>query len=109
MEIKIKGKDLVFIVVKGKIDLSCFPFLEEKLEPLYEKGYKVIIFDFSCVTGIDSTGLGKLLMLQKKLKGCGIELRIINVKNEYTRKMFKALHLYKVIQIEDGLGTTEKS
>ena len=96
-----ENEDAVLLAVAGRIDLSNAHFFGEKLRAYYEEGIKDITLDFSRVTGIDSSGLGKLLLFQKRLKERGGKLRIINVTSSYIRKMFKMIHLYKVIDIEN--------
>ncbi|MFW5996283.1 MAG: STAS domain-containing protein [Halanaerobiaceae bacterium] len=83
-----------------KIDYTNAGELKEKALSLFEDGYGLIKIDFKEVETIDSSGLGKLLLLYKKLKERDDELRLINVNNEYIRKMFEMIHLYKVIPIE---------
>ncbi len=89
-------------VVPGeKIDITNSDDFKSTLLELFDGGYKKIIVDFQNVTGIDSSGLGKILLFQKKLKEVGGELSIVNVKNEYVLKMFKMIHLDKVININE--------
>ena len=109
MEIKRKDGDSMIIVDENRIDVSNSHLLREKLQMLYDEGSKVIVLDFNSVTSIDSSGLGKLLIFQKKLKERGGELKIINITSEYIRKMFKMIHLNKVINIEDELGRTAEN
>ena len=101
MDNKKEGGNSVLILNEGRIDLTNSHLLKEKLQLFCEEGHKFIALDFSFVTGIDSLGLGALLVFQKKIKECGGELRIINITSDYIRKMFKMIHLYKVIDIED--------
>ncbi len=96
-----KDENTILKITEGRIDLSNSHLLGEKLQVLYDEGFKEITLDFNLVTGIDSSGLGKLLIFQKKLKERGGKLKIINITNEYIRKMFKMIHLYKVIDIEN--------
>ena len=105
MKIQRKGKSLILMLNEGRIDLTNSHILEEKLQELYNKGFKVIALDFSLVSGIDSSGLGKLLLFQKKLKEHGGKLKVINVTNKYIRKLFETIHLYKVIDIEGVPGS----
>ncbi len=51
---------------------------KEKLLDIYEEGYYEIIIDFSNISSIDSSGLGKILLFHKKLKGRDGELKIRN-------------------------------
>ncbi len=99
MEIIQNSETDVIVIPKGRIDISNSHTLKEKFLHLYNNAFTVITVDFSHVTGIDSSGLGKLLLFQKKLKEKNGELIIINVKNEYIQKMFEMIHLDKVIKI----------
>lgn len=90
------------IIPNGRIDITNSNDLKHKLLDLYNDGFNVITIDFTNVTGIDSSGLGKLLLFQKKLKECNGELKIINITSQYVKKMFNMIHLYKVINIEES-------
>lgn len=97
-------ENTVLMMNEGRIDLSNSHLLGEELQRLYEEGFRVITLDFKLVTGIDSSGLGKLLLFQKKLKEQSGKLRVINITSRYIRKMFRMIHLYKVIDIEGEPG-----
>ncbi|OEH85610.1 anti-anti-sigma factor [Desulfuribacillus stibiiarsenatis] len=100
MDIVKNGEKEAMIIPKGRIDMSNSHILKDKLLELYNDSYLFITIDFSDVAGIDSSGLGKLLLFQKKLKEKNGELKIINVSSEYIKKMFEMIHLNKVIHIE---------
>ena len=74
--------------------------MKEKLLGLCEEGANTIILDFSTIRTIDSAALGKILMVQKRLKETGGELKIVNVASDYIRKMFDIINLDKVIKVE---------
>lgn len=99
---KVDRKDNNAVVTPGeRIDITNSDDFKENLLSLYDEGYKDITIDFKEVIGIDSSGLGKLLLFQKKLKERNGKLKIVNVNNDYVKKMFKMIHLNKVIEIED--------
>ncbi len=75
--------------------------LKQSLLKICEEGNDSIILDFSRITTIDSAALGKILMVQKRLRECGGELKIVDVKSDYIRKMFDIINLDKVIKVED--------
>lgn len=85
---------------EGRIDVVTSQELKDKLLELYNEGYNFIVIDFSNVTSIDSSGLGKLLLFQKKLKERGGALSVTNVTSDYIKNMFQTIHLDKVIEIE---------
>lgn len=101
MKVEKKSQDTAVIIPKGRIDITNSQELKEKLLLLYEEGFKYVSIDFTDVTGIDSSGLGKLLLFQKKLKERDGELKVVNITSDYIKKMFNIIHLYKVINIED--------
>lgn len=100
MKVEKKNENEASLIPSDRIDISNLQELKQQLLALYDEGFNYIEMDFSNVTGIDSYGLGKLLLFQKKLKERGGELSINNISNEYVKKMFSMIHLYKVIKIE---------
>ncbi|MEC9490703.1 MAG: STAS domain-containing protein [Halanaerobiales bacterium] len=102
MESKITEIDSSKVVIspQGDIDFSNSQQLKEVLLQVFEQDFKQVILDFSEVESIDSSGLGKLLLFQKKLKEKGGTLIIRNVKSDYIKNMFEMIHLNKVIEIE---------
>jgi anti-sigma B factor antagonist len=91
----------VTIIPEGRIDVVNSQNLKQELLNLFNEGINEIVIDFSKIASIDSSGLGKLLLFQKKLKERGGELSIINVTNDYIKNMFQMIHLNKVIKIEN--------
>jgi len=91
----------VVISPVGNIDFSNSQELKDELLGLFERDYKKIIMDFSEVESIDSSGLGKLLLFQKKLKEKEGTFVIRNVESDYIKNMFEMIHLNKVIEIEN--------
>lgn len=100
MRIEKKSDERAVIIPPGKIDITNSHELKMALLKLYDDGCKIIEVDFTNITNIDSSGLGKLLLFQKKLKERQGELKIVNISSEYIRKMFTMIHLYKVIDFE---------
>lgn len=105
MKIEISGNEAQ-VYPSGRIDIVTAKDFKNDVLSLIEKGMEKVYIDFSKVTAIDSSGLGKLLMFHKKLEERGGQLIIRNVENSYVRKMFSLVHLYKVITIE-GLNPDE--
>lgn len=100
MDIQIKGKQAV-VLVGEKIDLSNTKELKDNLLELIDQGVTHVILNFQNAEMIDSSGLGKILLFQKRLKELDGNLKIININSDYIRKMFKMIHLDKVIDIEE--------
>lgn len=89
------------IKLAEKIDITNSGELKKVIMSVYDQGYNSVILDFTGVNMIDSSGIGKLLLFQNKLKQRGGELKIINITSDNIRKMFSMIHLYKVINIEN--------
>jgi anti-anti-sigma factor len=73
--------------------------IEWLMSELLEKGEKKIIFDLSCVTYLDSSGLGVIVMCSGKVKEAGGELRIAGAQGRVNTvlritEMSKILGLY---------------
>ena len=100
MKIK-KNENEVIVIPEGKIDFSNSEDFKEKLLDVYEEGYNEIIIDFSNISSIDSSGLGKILLFHKKLKDRNGDLKIRNITSDYVKKMFNMIHLDQVVNIEE--------
>ncbi len=90
------------VILQEKLTISNASEFKETLQTLFDQGYKVVELDFRNLEIIDSTGLGKLLLLQKVLKEQGGELKIINLESDFVRKMFNFIQLHKTISIEEN-------
>ncbi len=98
MRIETEGKMKV-AYPKGRIDIATANEFKENISKLIDGGENNICLDFSDVSGLDSSGLGKLLLFQKRLKENGGKLSIRNVNSEYVKKIFTLVHLNRVIDI----------
>lgn len=83
-----------------RIDISNSEELKQVLLSLFQQGHQFITLDFEGVDMIDSSGVGKLLLFQKKLRESGGQLKIKNVTSGKIQKLFNILHLEKAITIE---------
>ncbi|MFW5988065.1 MAG: STAS domain-containing protein [bacterium] len=100
MKINKISNEKVKVRPEGSIDFTNSQELKKELLNLFDEGFNKIIIDFERVESIDSSGLGKLLLFQKKLKERDGILKIINVTSDYIKNMFDMIHLNKVIDIE---------
>ena len=87
------------IIPQGNILITNAGDLKEALITLINRGFTEITIDFTHVQTIDSSGLGKLLLGQKLLKEREGKLQIENVGSDYINKMFRMIHLDKIIEI----------
>ncbi len=66
--IETRKEDVVILELVGRLDTNTSISLEEKLLALIENNENKILFDFSQIDFIASSGLRVLLMIGKKLK-----------------------------------------
>ncbi|MFW5890785.1 MAG: STAS domain-containing protein [bacterium] len=100
MEIKTENNS-ARIIPGEKIDLTNSEKLQEEGKNLVEKDINNIIFDFKKVKEIDSSGIGKILVLHKMTRENQGKLVIENVNSDYVKNVFKMLDLGEVVEIRD--------
>ncbi len=88
------------VILPKVVDLTNAPEFKHALESLYEEGNRKVLVDCSQLEMIDSAGLGSLVIYQKRLQERSGELAIINVSNDYIKRLFEMIDLKRVIQIE---------
>lgn len=59
----------------------------------------MIILDLGKVEMIDSSGIGKILIFQRKLEENGGKLILCNIKSEYINRIFLLIYFDQVIKI----------
>ena len=66
---------------------------------IINKKAETIIFDFKKVSYLDSSGIGVLIVCEKKMKLLGGEMKIINI-NEQVKKLLTMLQIDKILNID---------
>jgi len=100
-EIEIINKEKVKIKLIGVIDFKNSDLMEDEVLKLMNKNYKIFVIDFDEVESIDSSGIGKLLMLNKKLQSQDRELVLSNVNSDYLKNIFETISLKEIMKFED--------
>lgn len=72
--------------------------MREEFKKMFDKGQKFFAVDFSTTDYIDSTGLGVLVGIHKKVLEMGGTLKLVGVKGN-VRDIFELTRLTKVFQI----------
>ncbi|WGS64433.1 STAS domain-containing protein [Marinitoga aeolica] len=97
--IKVQRNKIYTVKIIGEFTLYDIHDFENEVKPLItKKDINTIIMDFRELITIDSTGIGQLISLQRKLKEMGKELVLINM-NEKIKKLFALLKLQEVFNI----------
>jgi anti-sigma B factor antagonist len=99
MSFDVKKQDGVTIIdVEGQLIVGNRQELKQKVLEELEGGARKFLIDFSGTGYIDSSGLGVLVSLSKKIREQGGELRLANL-NEDLRTLFELTKLDTLFHI----------
>lgn len=87
------------VSLKGELDLSYANDLKAELYKAVDKNFSDVVIDMSNLEYIDSTGIGVLVGLMKKLRTGGKDIKISNAKDN-VKKIFKITGLDQIISME---------
>ncbi|MEA3422349.1 MAG: STAS domain-containing protein [Bacillota bacterium] len=82
----------------GDLDINSSIMLKDKINEILDEKEESVEFETSKLNYIDSTGLGVLISLLKRLNNYENAMSIINVQDNIL-KIFKITGLFKVIKI----------
>ncbi len=93
--------DVLVVDVDGQLIVGNRQELKQKVLDELERGERKFLIDFSNTGYIDSSGLGVLVSLSKKIREQGGELRLANL-NEDLKTLFELTKLDTLFQIADS-------
>ncbi len=96
-----KSGDVLVIDVEGQLIVGNRQELKQKVLEELEGGERKFVVDFTNTGYIDSSGLGVLVSLSKKIREQGGELRLSNL-NEDLRTLFELTKLDTLFKIADS-------
>jgi anti-sigma B factor antagonist len=96
----IKHGDVVVIEVDGQLIVGNRQELKQKVLDEAESGARKVLIDFAKAGYIDSSGLGVLVSLAKRLRELGGDLRLANL-NDDLQTLFELTKLDSLFQIAD--------
>lgn len=87
-----------YIIVKfyGEIDCLNAPYYRHQLNHLFEENNGDVIFDFSNITFIDSSGIGLILGRYNQLRFDNRQLKLTGL-NQVSYKLFELSGLFKIM------------
>ncbi|MBR4496532.1 MAG: STAS domain-containing protein [Acholeplasmatales bacterium] len=98
MEIKVLKNDNIVIELKGRLDTTTSPQLDQKVKEI-EIDKNLVIIDFKELEYISSAGLRVLLAIKKMLEASGKKLEIHNV-NEVILEVFNVTGFINVLNVK---------
>lgn len=94
-------RDVVIIEIEGQLIVSNRQELKQRVLDEAEAGARKILVDFGKTGYIDSSGLGVLVSLAKRLRELGGDLRLANL-NDDLQTLFGLTKLDTLFQIADS-------
>ncbi len=98
--IEFNETDKLYVKVSGDLDINNIAKLREEVLVQYEDIDKDIVFDFIDLDYIDSTGLGVLISVYKRVKEKDNQIYIKNAKKNI-KKLFYITELDQIFKLED--------
>src|SRR5213596_2264219 len=95
-----KQDDVVVVDVEGQLIVGNRQELKQKVLDELERGERKFVIDFSQTGYIDSSGLGVLVSISKKIREHGGELRLANLSGDLMN-LFQGHKLDTLFQIAD--------
>ena len=96
-----RQSDVLVVDVEGQLIVGNRQELKQKVLDELERGERKFLIDFSQTGYIDSSGLGVLVSLSKKIREQGGELRLSSL-NEDLRTLFELTKLDTLFRIADS-------
>lgn len=96
-----KHAAVVVVDVEGQLIVGNRQELKQKVLDELEQGERKFLIDFARTGYIDSSGLGVLVSLSKKIREQGGELRLANL-NDDLKTLFELTKLDTLFQIADS-------
>ena len=99
------SKRNLVVKAEGEIDHHSAEEIRQKVDKEYKKNNsKNIVFDFSSVTFMDSSGVGMLIGRLKRAQNYGGTVCVCAISPE-ARRVFDISGLYKIIRVYDDAET----
>lgn len=94
------------ISLAGQLDMYTLPSIRPRLFELSQKEIKYLLLNLMHLDYVDSTGLGMIIGLNKKIRDFGGEMTIALGDNSYVMKLFNNINLDQIIML---LSTPEEA
>jgi anti-sigma B factor antagonist len=74
--------DAVVLDVRGELDAACVDEIREVVDRLATAGHRSVIVDMSGLSVIDSSGVGSIVSLYKRVRGNGGTVQVRGAKDQ---------------------------
>jgi anti-sigma B factor antagonist len=91
--------DQTTLIIEGSLDALSAPDIRPTIESLVSERRTKVIVDLSSLRLIDSSGVGALVSLYKRVKAQGGDVTIVGVRDQ-------PLAIFKLLRLQRMLGTS---
>lgn len=99
---KEEAEGIVILTVKGVLDALSAPELRPTIDEIVAKRKQHIIFNLAELTLIDSSGVGAIVSLFKRVRMIGGDVKIAALANQ-PKEIFRLLRLDRAFEIYDNV------
>jgi anti-sigma B factor antagonist len=92
------GEEATTLRVEGELDALSAPTLRPAIDTILGEKPKLVVVDLSALRMIDSSGVGAIVSLYKRLRATGGDVRLDGLAGQ-PLAIFKVLKLDRVFQI----------
>lgn len=96
------------VKVKGYLDSSTFPEMQDQLQELINQGYYRIIVEFGDLNYISSAGLGVLMGMLQEIRNKSGDLKLANMSSKI-KNLFDMLGFSRLIRIYDTIDMAKQA
>ncbi len=96
------------IAPEGILDSTKAEEFRQKVDAMLAEGVEVILIDLKDITFIDSSGLGTLVVILKKVRGIDRRLYICSI-NDQVRMLFELTSMDRVFNVYEDRAAFEKA
>lgn len=99
MRIKDIEKDTLLVTPEGELDHHSAQKIRAEVDAKLDRGVKNVIFDFSALNFMDSSGIGMIMGRYKKISKQGGKV-IIAAPRPQVKRIIEMAGLFRIVQIE---------
>lgn len=99
----VEDEGVTVLAVTGEVDVSTAPKLRQEGVRLLSPERSLLVIDLSGVAFLDSTGLGVIVGILKRVRTLGGELAVAGARN-HVRKVFEITRISDVLPMFDTVG-----
>lgn len=94
--------DMTVLSVTGNLDSLTVPEIRPEIEKIVASGVRKVALEMSALEVIDSSGIGAIVSLFKRVRGLGGDVKIVGVRGQ-PREILRLLGLERAFDIVSNL------